>query len=314
MEGSYLLYSFIIGVLAAFTITAMYFCIIFILRHRCRFAGAGQSPVIDDIENQSRITFQFQNGKEEVLAGDDGDQMCAVCLSEFADGENIRLLPECKHCFHVNCIDKWLQSHSSCPVCRARAVIVTGDDKETVRGADVYCGEEGRRVWAAAWFWQSALIICVLLSLVFVFDLDDVEVMMSNIQKYINVYARWPNAGGRAGSEREFGQRGREWGRVGRQAASANSGSAGASGAGRARVGQGGQAFKQPNGKGDCLAGGDGDRICAVWLSEFNDDDDIRLWLECKHYFHVKCIDMWLQSHCTEPRLWRTEIPASPMG
>ncbi|PKU67873.1 RING-H2 finger protein ATL45 [Dendrobium catenatum] len=158
MENSDLLCLFVIGALPAFTITAMYFCIIFIIRNRCCFAVAGPSPVIDDIENQSRITFQFRNGKEEVLAGDDdGDQMCAVCLSEFADGENIRLLPECKHYFHVKCIDKWLQSHSSCPVCRARTVDVTGDEKKTVRRAvtDVYGGVDRRGVLAAAappWF------------------------------------------------------------------------------------------------------------------------------------------------------------------
>ncbi|KAL8168219.1 hypothetical protein V2J09_009718 [Rumex salicifolius] len=43
---------------------------------------------------------------------------CVICLSEFAHGEKVRLLPKCNHGFHVRCIDKWLNSHSSCPTCR----------------------------------------------------------------------------------------------------------------------------------------------------------------------------------------------------
>ncbi|PKA67049.1 Putative RING-H2 finger protein ATL49 [Apostasia shenzhenica] len=43
---------------------------------------------------------------------------CAVCLSEFEADDKLRLLPECSHAFHIDCIDTWLLSHSSCPLCR----------------------------------------------------------------------------------------------------------------------------------------------------------------------------------------------------
>ncbi|XP_047336278.1 RING-H2 finger protein ATL78-like [Impatiens glandulifera] len=46
------------------------------------------------------------------------DTECAICLSEFTTGERIRILPKCNHGFHVRCIDKWLNSHPSCPTCR----------------------------------------------------------------------------------------------------------------------------------------------------------------------------------------------------
>ncbi|KAK3019366.1 hypothetical protein RJ639_003946 [Escallonia herrerae] len=46
------------------------------------------------------------------------DSECAICLSDFAPGERVRLLPKCNHGFHVRCIDRWLTSHSSCPTCR----------------------------------------------------------------------------------------------------------------------------------------------------------------------------------------------------
>ncbi|PIA51998.1 hypothetical protein AQUCO_01000107v1 [Aquilegia coerulea] len=44
---------------------------------------------------------------------------CAVCLNEFEDDETLRLLPKCDHVFHPECIDAWLTSHVTCPVCRA---------------------------------------------------------------------------------------------------------------------------------------------------------------------------------------------------
>ncbi|XP_073301938.1 RING-H2 finger protein ATL3-like [Primulina huaijiensis] len=43
---------------------------------------------------------------------------CAVCLCEVTEGEKTRLLPKCNHGFHVECIDMWFQSHSTCPLCR----------------------------------------------------------------------------------------------------------------------------------------------------------------------------------------------------
>ncbi|XP_016504789.1 RING-H2 finger protein ATL40 [Nicotiana tabacum] len=46
---------------------------------------------------------------------------CAVCLSILENGEIVRNLPNCKHIFHVECIDKWFNCHSTCPICRAEA-------------------------------------------------------------------------------------------------------------------------------------------------------------------------------------------------
>uniref|UniRef100_A0A7N0UQ16 RING-type E3 ubiquitin transferase n=1 Tax=Kalanchoe fedtschenkoi TaxID=63787 RepID=A0A7N0UQ16_KALFE len=43
---------------------------------------------------------------------------CVVCLSDFGDGDYVRLLPKCDHAFHPECIDKWLSKHVTCPICR----------------------------------------------------------------------------------------------------------------------------------------------------------------------------------------------------
>ncbi|KAF0902022.1 hypothetical protein E2562_011848 [Oryza meyeriana var. granulata] len=55
----------------------------------------------------------------EAAGGGSGEALeCAVCLSEVADGEKVRLLPKCDHGFHVECIDMWFHSHDTCPLCR----------------------------------------------------------------------------------------------------------------------------------------------------------------------------------------------------
>ncbi|ERN15996.1 hypothetical protein AMTRI_Chr11g94610 [Amborella trichopoda] len=43
---------------------------------------------------------------------------CAICLAEFQAGDKLRILPFCRHGFHIRCIDTWLAFHSSCPTCR----------------------------------------------------------------------------------------------------------------------------------------------------------------------------------------------------
>ncbi|KAL0802940.1 hypothetical protein Bca101_058116 [Brassica carinata] len=48
---------------------------------------------------------------------------CPVCLCEFETEDKLRLLPKCSHAFHVDCIDTWLLSHSTCPLCRSNILL-----------------------------------------------------------------------------------------------------------------------------------------------------------------------------------------------
>ncbi|XP_038890570.1 RING-H2 finger protein ATL13-like [Benincasa hispida] len=47
---------------------------------------------------------------------------CSVCLCEFQPNDKLRLLTKCSHAFHMDCIDTWLLTHSTCPLCRASLV------------------------------------------------------------------------------------------------------------------------------------------------------------------------------------------------
>jgi len=56
-------------------------------------------------------------GESKRLPGPNGST-CAICLSEYNSKETVRIIPECKHCFHADCVDEWLRMNSTCPVCR----------------------------------------------------------------------------------------------------------------------------------------------------------------------------------------------------
>nr|GMC93685.1 RING-H2 finger protein ATL33-like [Ipomoea batatas]GMC99599.1 RING-H2 finger protein ATL33-like [Ipomoea batatas]GME17516.1 RING-H2 finger protein ATL33-like [Ipomoea batatas] len=75
---------------------------------------AGEPPGELKLKKQPLVEF-FSTLK---YAKEEAETECPVCLSVFVAGEEIRQLNACKHMFHVKCIDVWLGSHSTCPVCR----------------------------------------------------------------------------------------------------------------------------------------------------------------------------------------------------
>lgn len=65
------------------------------------------------VEGLPMVSYSADTVKE-----DNDSSGCVVCLTDFEDGEALRLLPKCQHCFHPACIDLWLNSHTTCPMCR----------------------------------------------------------------------------------------------------------------------------------------------------------------------------------------------------
>jgi hypothetical protein len=71
-------------------------------------------------------TFEY---KAAAMAKKTTAMECAVCLEDFEDAEVGRTLPKCGHSFHLDCIDMWLHSHSTCPLCRSGLQPEDVDDK-----------------------------------------------------------------------------------------------------------------------------------------------------------------------------------------
>lgn len=65
----------------------------------------------EQIESIPTRTFEGDKG------GSSDQGCCAICLEDYAEGQQMRTLP-CSHSFHPNCIDRWLQRNRACPVCK----------------------------------------------------------------------------------------------------------------------------------------------------------------------------------------------------
>ncbi|XP_048426467.1 RING-H2 finger protein ATL70-like [Pyrus x bretschneideri] len=49
---------------------------------------------------------------------DSTSSCCSICLADYKGNDTLRLLPDCRHVFHLKCVDPWLRLHPTCPVCR----------------------------------------------------------------------------------------------------------------------------------------------------------------------------------------------------
>lgn len=50
------------------------------------------------------------------------DSQCSVCLVEYQAEDRLQHISACGHTFHMDCIDHWLSTHTTCPLCRLSLV------------------------------------------------------------------------------------------------------------------------------------------------------------------------------------------------
>lgn len=72
---------------------------------------------LDEAVIRSIPIFQYRKSYDS-KENDYISSECAVCLNEFQEEEKLRIIPNCGHFFHIDCIDIWLQNNANCPLCR----------------------------------------------------------------------------------------------------------------------------------------------------------------------------------------------------
>ncbi|XP_030552319.2 RING-H2 finger protein ATL79-like [Rhodamnia argentea] len=89
-------------------------------RHRQQEQEQELEPKLGDSELIMAPAVTYAPGVTK-LAGTEAE--CSICLTEFVEGDGIRVLETCSHGFHVECIERWLSSNKSCPTCRSSLVV-----------------------------------------------------------------------------------------------------------------------------------------------------------------------------------------------
>lgn len=78
------------------------------------YSGGFGAPPVDDVALEQASHIFTYGGKQVVESHDDA---CTICLERFEKGDALRVL-QCRHSFHLACVDQWLARSGQCPVCK----------------------------------------------------------------------------------------------------------------------------------------------------------------------------------------------------
>ncbi|BAT89152.1 hypothetical protein LR48_Vigan432s000700 [Vigna angularis] len=59
------------------------------------------------------------------------DTQCSVCLLDYQPEDRLQQIPACGHTFHMSCIDLWLATHTTCPLCRFSLLTIAKSSTQT---------------------------------------------------------------------------------------------------------------------------------------------------------------------------------------
>lgn len=119
----------IVNIVVSVTVFLCFIAYVFVFCYSIARYGAVDSDIINKIQKKGKIHCYLSSEQLPIITVENKEQYsdinfsetCSICLEEFQDNPIIRLLP-CNHYFHVECIDPWLISHGTCPLCKSNIV------------------------------------------------------------------------------------------------------------------------------------------------------------------------------------------------
>ena len=105
---------------------------------------------------------------------------CVICLTSFEEEESVRKPHTCRHIFHTSCIDKWLGSHSGCPLCRTQI------DKVNSPNSRVALEENDRMIMVIVNSWIDRIILDH-----YIHTIEIATTQIQNFPPFLHMYVLW---------------------------------------------------------------------------------------------------------------------------
>ncbi|KQK23214.1 E3 ubiquitin-protein ligase Os03g0188200 [Brachypodium distachyon] len=112
--------------------------------------SAGRPRGLDRELVEAFPTAVYGDVKSRMATNKSGPLECAVCLAEFDDADELRILPACCHVFHPGCIDPWLAAAVTCPLCRADLTVTDPPAADLTTDPEIPMVQEEEEECAAA--------------------------------------------------------------------------------------------------------------------------------------------------------------------
>ncbi|KAM4727272.1 E3 ubiquitin-protein ligase RNF43 isoform 2-T2 [Anableps anableps] len=140
-----------VSILLTIVLVILTIILIFAFRYKCKSNRTWDSVhqqtmrAISRLEtriyrSQSCSGSQRHRGAWGSASSSNSSPVCAICLEEFQDGQNLRII-SCAHEFHRDCVDPWLMQHRTCPLCMHN---IMGTERQAQRNRNQQSSEQSQ--------------------------------------------------------------------------------------------------------------------------------------------------------------------------
>ncbi|KAH7922006.1 hypothetical protein BV22DRAFT_969121, partial [Leucogyrophana mollusca] len=71
------------------------------------------------------VIASLTSGEYKDWATEDSETRCPICLDDYEPTDPVTKLQDCTHWLHKACLEQWLHTANTCPVCRKKVKLST---------------------------------------------------------------------------------------------------------------------------------------------------------------------------------------------